>query len=268
MDLSTLPVTFFGEYLRDPDNFMFGFTLEKSESGKDGKLWIQGVASAEIKDQDGESVIQKGMDCQPLLECGSINWDHQDKQGPSFLIGEPTDVEIVPASRYADKFGKSFPGAALFVRGFLYNDPVNKPVAAAVWAHLNTADVSAGRQLRWSVQGRVLERDRIDKSRIVKSECRHLALTHQPIQRYTFAEIAKSFSAVGAAPLLKENFGARIDNLLYGQCKKGCYREDGSFTKGIGGALTHLYECRGRDLQKSKALLMALRAQEYNFNGR
>lgn len=266
MDLFTLPYNPLTDFLRDPDNFLFGFTLEKSESGKDGKRWIQGIASAEVKDSDGESLVQKGMNCQPLLESGSINWDHQDKQGPAYLIGEPTDVEIVSADKYANKFGKSLHGAAMFVRGFLYNDADNKPVAEATWQHLSTADVSPGRQLRWSVQGRVLERDGLDKSRIIKSECRHLALTHQPIQRYTFAEIAKSLG-VGTThdpiALRKADLQQRIHQWR-SECHKSCYSQSANIS-GISGALRHLYQCRGRDLQKSKALLVALHNDGFTF---
>lgn len=270
MDLFTLPYNpLLVDYLHDPDNFMFSMTLEKSETGKEGKWNIQGVASAEIKDQDGEILIQKGMDCEPLLRGGFINWDHHDDRGPAYLIGEPTDVEIVPASRFADRFGKSFPGAAMFVRGFLYNDPENKPIAAAVWKHLNTADVSPARQIRWSVQGRTFQRAPTDQRYIVKSECRHLALTHQPILGYTFTEIAKSLAALStqsAEPLLKENLpGQHMTDLLYGECKNRCYGHDGKFMKGALGAFRHLTGCRGRDIRKSQALVMALHDNGHSF---
>lgn len=285
MDLFDLPFNpDLVDYLKDPDNFLFGMALEKSETAKGDKLRIRGIASAEVKDADGESLIQKGMDCSPLLSTGYINWDHkEEKYGPAYLIGEPTDVEIVPASKYAEKIGKSLPGFALLVHGFIYNDPINKPIASAAWAHLNTPDVSPSRQLRWSVQGRVLERDRIDKSRIVRSECRHLAITHQPIQRYTFAEIVKSFgtreqieakatgkslSTESAAPTLKENIDGRMTkyrNLLYSECSKGCYSDDMKFVKGVGGALRHLHFCQNVPLGVGQQFLKSLIEMNYDF---
>lgn len=269
MDLFSLPPNPLTEFLSDPDNFVFRMKLEKSAPSSGGKWWIQGVASAEMRDEDGETLLQKGIICEPLLRKGLINWDHKDSSGgPRFIVGEPVEAEVVPASRYADRFGKSVSGLATWVRGFLYQDAQRKPLATDIWNHLQCEEVSPERQLSWSVQGRVLERDPRNNQRIVKCELRHLALTHQPVQPYTFAEIAKSFSGLTthtSQPLLRENLNGKMTSLLYGECKKGCYSDDMKFKKGIGGAMRHLVECHHKDLRKSAAFLQALKDQDYQF---
>ena len=251
-------------FLSDPDNLLFDIPLEKSSDANDDRWLVQGVASCEATDADGEEIIQKGMDCAPLMRSGYINWDHRDKDGPAYLIGYPLEFRLVKARDYAQQLGKSIEGPALWVKGELYK---NKPVARAAWEHMEAAR-GTPRQLGWSVQGRVVERDQARKSRIVKSAVHHLAITHQPIQAMTFAEIAKSFSALSTqsgAPLLKENLNGKMTSLLYGDCKKACYREDGTFKKGIRGAVEHLTGCHGKELHKSAAFLQALKDQSYQF---
>lgn len=251
-------------FLSDPDNLLFDLPLEKSADATEERWLVQGIASCEATDADGEEIIQKGMDCAPLMQSGYINWDHRDKDGPAYLIGYPIEFRFVRARDYAGQLGKSVDGPALWVKGELYK---NKPIAKAVWDHMDAAK-STPRQLGWSVQGRVLKRDDVRKSRVLKSAVHQLAITHQPKQLLTFAEIAKSFSGLttqSSQPLLRENVHGRMTSLLYGECKKGCYGDDMKFKKGIGGALRHLADCHHKELQKSAAFLQALKEQDYQF---
>ena len=74
-------------------DFRFNIDLAKSEDASDGKRYIDGLASSEDLDAQGEAVIQKGMILDPLLRSGWINWDHL--QGSQYLIGEPTEAQVV-----------------------------------------------------------------------------------------------------------------------------------------------------------------------------
>ena len=254
-------------FLADPDNFLVDIPLEKAGEADPEHWVVQGIASCEVQDQDGEEIIQKGIDCEPLMKGGYINWDHRDREGPAYLIGFPTEFRLVNAGQYAQKLGKSVEGLALWVKGELYK---NKPVAQAVWEHIQAAQ-DGPRQLGWSVQGRVIDRDRARKSRITKSAVHHLAITHQPIQSLTFAEMAKSFAVPGgmttvsAAPLLLENLSGKMTNVLWGPCKQGCYSNRGKFRKGARGALAHLCECHGEPVNDSVHFLKSLARRGFQF---
>ena len=242
-------------YLADQDNFLIDLPLEKSADASEERWLVQGIASCEVEDADGEEVIQKGLDTEPLMRCGYINWDHHDKEGPAYLIGEPIEVKVVQAQTYAKQLGKSLHGLALWVKGELYQP---KRLARDTWEHIQATHGRA-RKLGWSIQGRVLQRDPMKKSRIMKSEVRHLAITHQPIQTYTFAELAKSFATTGmASPLLKENLNGRLTSVLYGDCKKGCYTRHGHFRKGRMGVYEHLTVCKGHDLKDVDQFMKSL----------
>lgn len=255
-------------FLADPDNFILDIPLEKAKDA-DAEHWIvQGIASCEVQDQDGEEIIQKGIDCDPLMKSGYINWDHKDKDGPAYLIGFPVEFRLVNANNYAKQLGKSVDGLALWVKGELYK---SKKKAREVWEHI-AATEGTSRQLGWSVQGRVMDRDRTRKSRITKSAIHHLAITHQPIQALTFAEMAKSFAmptasmtTVSAAPLLLENLSGKMTNVLWGSCKKGCYSKQGKFAKGARGALEHLHECHDEPVKESVHFLKSLARRGFQF---
>jgi hypothetical protein len=244
-------------FLHDQNNILFDIPLMKSEDASDDRWLVQGVASCEVVDADGEEVVQKGIDCAPLMARGYINWDHRDREGPAYLIGYPLEFRVVKAHDFARQLGKSVDGPALWVKGELYK---NKPVARAVWEHIQ-ATAGGPRQLGWSVQGRIVERDGVKKSRIVKSQLHHLAITHQPIQQLTFAEMVKSLTAgvmttQSAAPTLLENLDGKVTRVLYGHCEKGCFNADGKFHKGLTGAMGHQIACLGKSVDEGKQDLM------------
>lgn len=248
---------------------------------------VSGLASLEVKDTQGETVIQKGIDFDPLLTTGYINWDHLDirKGGSEWYIGEPTDARIV------EHHGVP----ALRVEGFIYNDPANKPQSEAAWGHLMvTAKSGSGRRMGWSIQGAAMaRRDGI----ILKSVVNDLALTAKPIVRQTtvdFHEIAKSLGPDGRLPatmlakavadttslatLLREDLhgaagpAARASRrrglsvaayvgAIYGgeRCGKGCFDDAGRFARGAAGAFDHLVGCLGTERDEAEALVKLIR---------
>jgi hypothetical protein len=236
----------------DPDlDFRFHIDLAKSEDASSDRRYIDGLASSEDADAQGESVIQKGMVLEPLLRSGWINWDHL--QGAKYLIGEPTEASIVRIEDHPRLRGRATSkGAGLYFKGFLYK---GHPEAEAVWFHLNNPERT--RPLAYSIQGRTLERD---GHRLTKCELRHMAVTHQPVQRKSFADICKSMTLAEAAPLKLENLDGRLTSILWGACLKGCYDREGAFRKGTYGALEHLTHCKGYGLQSAMNFLKSLRA--------
>lgn len=226
------------------DLYRFPVFLSKSyESTERGakQYILEGVASDETSDQQQEIIDQSAMDFQPLMRSGFINWDHQG--GPENQIGEPLLGEITPAN-------------AFFVRGMLYVDDVER--AAHAWRLAKAAERAQGtRRLGWSVEGSVLQRS---GRRIVKSEVRQLALTHQPVNANTWAAIAKSMTIANAAPIQLEQLDDRLTSMLWGDCTDGrsCYSDTGRFHSGRAGAVAHLCLCKGMPVERASALMKRL----------
>lgn len=147
---------------------------DKAGADKSGKRWIQGIASTEAKDLQGEIVDQNGIDFTYFLKHGYLNNDH--KPGFSNKVGQPTECKLT-------KNG-------LWVKGFLFKD---HQIANDIWELLNSLDASGStRRLGFSIQGKVVKRA---GSKIEKCWIQDIAVTPAPINTTTWAEIAKSLSA-------------------------------------------------------------------------
>lgn len=146
---------------------------------KSGKRWIQGVASTDARDLQGEIVAQNGIDFSYFLKHGFFNDDH--KPGPDAKVGQPTEAKLT-------KNG-------LWVKGFLFknNDPTKRTKADEYWDLMNDIAASGSdRKVGFSIQGKVLRRN---GSTIEKCWIQDIAITTQPVNTATWAEIAKSLSA-------------------------------------------------------------------------
>jgi hypothetical protein len=155
------------------DSFHFFLPVEKiqkSES-KDGKRWIQGIASTDDRDLQGEVVRPTGIDYSYFLKYGYINDDH--KEGPEHKVGEPTEARITDAG--------------LWMKGYLYK---GKDRAEYWWEHVTTlAQNDSARKVGFSIQGKVLRRE---GNTIAKCWLQDVAITASPVNTNTWAEIVKS----------------------------------------------------------------------------
>lgn len=148
----------------------------KAGAAKDGKRWIQGVASTSSRDLQGEVVEQSGMDVSYFLKHGYFNNDHKD--GFANKVGQPTEARVT-------KDG-------LWVKGFLFKD---KKVADEIWEMMQSLERSgADRKIGFSIQGKVKKRE----GNLIK-ECwiQDIAITTAPVNTTTWAEIVKSMSVKG-----------------------------------------------------------------------
>jgi hypothetical protein len=157
------------------DTFHFFVPCESiSKADKDGKRWIQGIASTSHRDLQGEVVDQKGIDFSYFLTDGYINDDHKD--GPEHKVGEATECKMTPKG--------------LFIKGFLYK---GKERAEYWWEHINTlAANESKRKVGFSIQGKILRRQ---GRTILKCWLQDVAITASPVNTNTWAEICKSLSA-------------------------------------------------------------------------
>ena len=161
-------------------NFKFWVpaTIEKGiPDKKTGKTaWkFKGIASTADTDTDGENLIPQGFDLSYFLSDGFVNWNHQSKNNPAAIIGEPTFAEIRPEGMY--------------VETELYQ---NSKVAESVWELGQVLDKSSKtRKLGFSIEGKVLQKDPMDPKRITKAKITGLAITPSPKNKQTFADIIK-----------------------------------------------------------------------------
>lgn len=167
------------------DKFKFWCPIEKAQDLIDPTTGEQvmrlgGIASTSDEDADGEFLDPKGFDIKPLMESGMVNWHHQAKGQPAAIIGEPTKAEIRPEG--------------LYLETDLY--PSSK-IACDVWELANTLEKdSKTRRLGYSIEGKVVKRKSNDKNspdykKIVKAIITGVAITHQPKNPKTFANIIK-----------------------------------------------------------------------------
>ena len=197
------------------ETFSFWMPLAKAGEDADGKRWIEGIASDDGEDLQGEKVVQKGLDVDYFVRRGFFNWDHQDvvavKGGTGVerlaigKIGEPTVAQLTPQG--------------LFVKGFLYR---GNPLADAAWELARSLEASgASRRLGFSIQGKTLRKD---GNRIAKAWIQDVAITPAPVNPRTYLDVCKGLGTTA------EELGKALST---GYAKG----EDAPAAEGEGGAL-------------------------------
>ncbi|VVB53235.1 Uncharacterised protein [uncultured archaeon] len=155
--------------------------LTASVADNDPKSWkIGGYASSSDTDLEGESIDPYGIDTSYFLKFGYFNDDHQ--KGAAHKVGVPTEA-------FVDNKG-------LYVRGYLLKDI---PEAQGIYRLMKTlASGNHNRQVGFSVEGKVIDQQ---GGRILKCWVKDIAITANPVNTKTYAELLKS---------LKEKYGAIV----------------------------------------------------------
>lgn len=189
--------------------------LAKSNPADERRI-IRGFASTPTIDRQDESIVQKGLIIDDFINHGWFNYDHDNTK----IVGYPN----------AD-------GTKILPEGFWVEGELLKgvPLADSLWELAVALKKSqAPRCLGFSVEGKVLERDKVT-NRILKARVFNVAITPNPVNpTATWEAVCKSFSegadaAVGAAagytfdyntdsngPVLKpESLEASLVNLSY-----------------------------------------------------
>jgi hypothetical protein len=167
------------------DKFTFWCPLDIQKAAIDPEtgqeiMRLGGIASTSDEDSDGEFLDPKGFDIKPLVNSGMVNWHHQAKGQPATIIGEPSKAEIRPEG--------------LYIETDLYP---SSQIARDVWDLAQTLEKdSKTRRLGYSIEGKVVKRKSNDKKspdykKIIKAIITGVAITHQPKNPKTFANIIK-----------------------------------------------------------------------------
>lgn len=148
--------------------------LEKSD---DGEWKIRGLASTEARDQQGEIILQKGMDLTPIdKKQGYFNFDHLP--GPQNLVG------VIDGYNKTDK--------GLYVSGRLFKNHTKAKAIHEIMTSLGKSDVG---RCGLSVEGKILKRNAKDPKIIEKCQIKNVAITFAPVNGDTACELIKSLTS-------------------------------------------------------------------------
>lgn len=164
-------------------DFKFYVPLELVKSEKEGEdEWqIKGIASTPDEDLQGETVDQDGLDI-GLLKAGRglFNFDHQ--KGPENVLGQIEDAEFITQD------GKK----CLMVKGYLFK---HQDRAKAMYNILKSLKKGSSHRVQMSIEGKILQRDFINNKAIKKARIDKVALTLDPVNPYTYADLCKSLTS-------------------------------------------------------------------------
>ena len=156
--------------------FSDGLSIEKAKDKEGNEVMrLGGIASTMDKDADGEYLDPNGFDVSYLKTKGVVNWHHGSKTNPDAIIGEPSKVELTEKGLYIE--ADIYPGSKM---------------GRSVYALAQTLQKnSKTRRLGFSIEGKALERNPLDNSRITKAAITGVAITHMPKNPNTFANVIK-----------------------------------------------------------------------------
>ena len=128
---------------------------------------IGGIISTETVDQQGDVILQDGMDFSYFLDKGYFNYEH--KGGVEYIVGAPTKVERVNIDGMQ----------ATRVEGYLMNE---KPLAKnIIETCVAMQKAQLDRKIGFSVEGQVLQRDPANSKLITKAKILNVAITSAPV---------------------------------------------------------------------------------------
>jgi hypothetical protein len=159
-----------------PDDIYKASKDAKSEDRYKNML-IYGLASDSSEDSEGEFMEPSGFEIDDFLSKGLINLEHftSRKGDPQFWIGEPVEGKV--------KNNEFFVKAKLWEK---------HPLARNFWDTLLIMKASGStRKAGFSIEGKALARDPMNKKRVTKARISHLAATLSPINKNSWADIVK-----------------------------------------------------------------------------
>lgn len=168
------------------DSIPFAFdaeavTFEKSDASPNRMRRIAGVISTEVKDRQGDTVLQRGLDFSEFLQFGWFNDNHSRETAA--VLGYPDTVrqfrkgDILPDGRSASSH-------CTWAEGYL----LNTQKADEIW-ELGQALRDTPRRLGYSVEGKIESRTGSDRKTIAKAVVREVAITKSPVNTDSRLEV-------------------------------------------------------------------------------
>ncbi len=188
----------------------------KSDAGKSQR--IAGIISTDELDQDGERILQEGLDFSHLLgKMGYFNDDH--KSSHQDILGVPERVQQFKAGDILPN-GETAKANLTWCEGHLLDTEKGRRTYEIARALQGT-----GKSLGFSIEGAIDRRQGPGGKIIGKARVRHVAITHQPVNQGTTLEaLVRSISAAqkgtevgehgNARTLVRQDLSRRIANLV------------------------------------------------------
>ncbi len=173
------------------DRFQFEVPIsffEKANAEEGFRRRIGGLVSTQSQDQEGETVLQRGLDFAYFLNKGFYNDNHDKKQ--TGVLGYPDHCEYVTKGhRLPDN--TIAPADGHWAEGYLLEgwEPADK-----IWALGQALKKTSGRRrLGFSIEGTIQRRAGPGRKIIAKARVKNVAITHCPVNPETGLSIlAKS----------------------------------------------------------------------------
>lgn len=176
--------------------------------GGAARMIVEGFASTDHKDFEGETTLQEGLKWEYHLKHGWITDGHEKIEKATAGLGHPLKVEQVttPDGHKGTRY-----------RGFLLDTESNRRLYASIAAATELDDSRYG----FSIQGPVLRRSGPDNKTLAQVLITDVALTRHPVNPYaTLSAVAKSLDAVNnghgwSAPAVRALLGrSAVTDLL------------------------------------------------------
>ena len=137
---------------------------------------MRGIASTPSEDADEEFLDPLGFDSEYFLKHGYMNWNHQSNSDPTAIVGKPTSATVKGTDYWIefDLFAKSKKAQQIFELQQVLEDQ--------------------GLSLGLSIEGKVLERDSTNSSKVTKARITGCAITPNPKNADTVTEIMKGLN--------------------------------------------------------------------------
>jgi len=178
--------------MEDFNFFIPAEVIEKSVKLPTGEsrteMIIQGLASDNSKDVEGEVLEPQGYVLDTFLKTGTINYEHLAKRDPKYIIGEPISAEVK--------------GNEFHIKARLWG---NSEIAKSVYQKMKELkEAGSSRKAGFSIEGKSLLRDPMNPKRILKALITNVAVTFSPVNSSTFADITKGIQEKDFIPLKYE----------------------------------------------------------------
>jgi hypothetical protein len=154
--------------------------FEKSGAPEGFRRRIGGLVSTEGRDQEAETVLQRGLDFSYFLNRGYFNDNHAKHQFG--VLGYPDHVQLVKkGQRLPD--GTVAPNDGTWAEGYLLEG--YRP-SDELWQLGKALQKTGGRRrLGFSIEGVIQKRAGEDRKTIAKALVKHVAITHCPVNPET-----------------------------------------------------------------------------------
>ena len=172
-----------GAILRRDGTFQYYAPISlftKADAPEGQRRRFGGIATTEEKDQEGEVILQRGLDWSHFLARGYFNDNHSKKTGG--IVGYPTGVQFYRKGESLPN-GKKAEHNLHWTEGYLLK---GVPGADDIWAVGNAlGEAGDARRLGQSIEGRIVLRDGPDQKTIARAAVYHTAITHVPVNAGT-----------------------------------------------------------------------------------